>query len=690
MSKRIVFLATLLSAVITTSVQAQDAQAKRVFNVKHQPSFVDNYSYKVFYLSDGKVYNLMNFKLADKAKNISQMAIQPGGATCAILIGEAQSKVEIYDSETTNKLVSKINDVTNQSAICYSPDGKTLAIGNTGNEIRLYDTKHYSHYKTLSTGIVPQGVAMSENNYFLATSNGRMIEIWNIQNNSLRATLTSDAAITSFTFSPDNTMLAVTSSDGNVKIYDTQTFSNYPLYSFNGVGVAMSCYFHPDNKYLGIVKDDRTIILQNVHNSMDAQEIISYNGGVRNIRFVKDFNDPEKNFMLYTSGAGIIMQSLSGLNPNYSQLLSQKVNERMNEWMRMMDGESLEDYRIRVNEETRAQQMILFENEIATEMAGDLISADRITLGGFNSEKNLLTLDFGEMPSIALDVPQDELASFSNTENLRFENTIYGLNDKDQFEVIYTEVTNTLTGKTYTYNNLDRKPISFDDNFVPFDIIDQANMEQVKLESIKNSIVETAKTENLISDNTHIDVNTEVLSDVDANGNRILNYKIGYKYEVEKNFSAREDFPSGKYIITESNAAMSMLSIINKAFSTDFAQYIKPGKRVRIKITGSADASPILNRIAYNGCYGDFNNELVYKNGQLSNISVSKESGIKENDQLAFLRAMGVKDYIDNNITELKNMTCDYQYDIELASKKGGEFRRINVEFLFIDAIEKK
>ncbi len=690
MRKVLFSAAIILSSLSSTYAQSGDTSAKRIFTVKNQPEFVDNYSYKVFYLSDGKVYNLMNFKLSDKAKNISQMAIQPGGATCAILIKQPQqSKVEIYDSESTNKLIASIKDAVNQSAICYSPDGKTLAVGNTGNEVRFYDTKQHQIYKQITTGVIPQGLALSENNYYMAVSNGRVIEIWNLQSNSLRTTLPSEADITSFTFSPDNTMLAVTSTDGNVKVYDTQTFSEYPLYSFTGMGNALSSYFHPCNKYLGVVKDDKTILLQNVHNPMDVQEIISYNGGIRNIRFVNDINDPEKEFMLYTSGAGIIMQQLSGLNPNYSQLLSQRVNERMNEWMKMMEGESLEDYRIRVNEETRAQQMLIFENEIATEMAGDLIAAETITLGGFNQEKNLLTLDFGGMPSIALEVPQNELSSFNNPANLRFENTIYGLNNKDEFEVIYTEVFNRETGKTYTYNNLDRKPISFDDNFVPFDVIDQANMDQVKLEGIKNDIVETAKTENLISDNTHIDVNTEVLSDVDANGNRILNYKIGYKYEVEKNFSAKEDFPSGKYIITESNAAMSMLAIINKAFSSDFAQYIKPGKRVRIKITGSADASPILNRIAYNGCYGDFTNELVYKNGQLSNISVSKASGIKENDQLAFLRAMGVKDYIDNNITELKTMDCEYQYDIELATKKGGEFRRIGVEFLFIDAIEK-
>ena len=89
------------------------------------------------------------------------------------------------------------------------------------------------------------------------------------------------------------------------------------------------------------------------------------------------------------------------------------------------------------------------------------------------------------------------------------------------------------------------------------------------------------------------------------------------------------------------------------------------------------------------GCYGEYDNELCYKNGVLSKISVSKASGVTENEQLAFLRASGVKDYIANNITSLKDMVSDYEYNIELSDKKGGEYRRISVEFLFFDAFEK-
>ena len=165
-----------------------------------------------------------------------------------------------------------------------------------------------------------------------------------------------------------------------------------------------------------------------------------------------------------------------------------------------------------------------------------------------------------------------------------------------------------------------------------------------------------------------------------------MNYKVGFAYQVEKKFSVQEDFAPGKYKVEQSGAAMSMLSIVKTAFESEFAQYCKEGKKVIVKITGMADALPINGKISYEGSYGDFINEPIYKNNDLSNITVTQASGITENEQLAFLRAEGVREYISHRIPAFKSMNTDYRQYIEVTEGKGGEFRRINVEFTFIDA----
>ena len=228
-----------------------------------------------------------------------------------------------------------------------------------------------------------------------------------------------------------------------------------------------------------------------------------------------------------------------------------------------------------------------------------------------------------------------------------------------------------------------------DENFVPLEIMQQATREEAQLAEIKEQVIEEKKQDKLITDNTQINVKTEVIPGVDANGKKILNYKVGYQYEViNKEFSAKEDFPSGGYNIERSNAAMSLMKIIKNAFEGDFAKYLSEGKQVKVIITGSADAAPIRGRLAYDGRYGEFVDEPYYKDGNLDNITVTKAGGITQNEQLALMRAAGVKTYIEKNVTTLGNTKNEYEYHVEVAKERGGEFRKINVEFVIMDAFQ--
>ena len=380
---------------------------------------------------------------------------------------------------------------------------------------------------------------------------------------------------------------------------------------------------------------------------------------------------------------------MSALAPFYTKLLADELEERMNDWMKQMPGETLEEYNLRVNEETRAKQMLLFEQEIATRMADNLVQMSEVSLGNYNPESNMLAVNFNTMPTIYLEVPSEDIADFMDPGSLEFRNAKYGLTANDKFELIYADVFNKTSGKTYTFNNLERRSLDFlksDDSFVPLDLIQQSNMEELKLQEIKENIVNLAKQKNTISDHTNIEVNARVISDVNADGKKVMNYRINFSYVVEKGFSAQEDFAPGKYKAEQSGAAASMLSIIKEAFETEFAPYVKSGKKLVVKITGMADALPINGKIAYDGCYGDFINEPVYKDNNLSSITVTKAEGITMNEQLAFLRAEGVRNYISTNIDGFSTMNTSYQHYIEVTEGKGGEYRRINVELTFVDA----
>lgn len=277
---------------------------------------------------------------------------------------------------------------------------------------------------------------------------------------------------------------------------------------------------------------------------------------------------------------------------------------------------------------------------------------------------------------------------FGDGLNLQFNNTVYGITPQDNFELIYVDVYNPTNKKTYTFDNLDRENLSIlmtDDSFVSLDLIMKTNLEDVMLKSIKDKIVEEAMANNLISEHTIINVDTRIIPSFDANGRSINNRRVAFDYTVDAEYSEQEDFPSGKYMVESSNAALSLIRIIKQAFESELASYIRSGKKLLIELTGSADGSPIRRVIPYDGALEEYDNEPVNIKGELTSISVNSGKGITSNEQLGFMRAQAVKHDMLRQVPELEKMNTDYRYNIEVYEDRGGEYRRVSVVLTFID-----
>lgn len=356
------------------------------------------------------------------------------------------------------------------------------------------------------------------------------------------------------------------------------------------------------------------ITIINLLDDTDRDFVDVPDGEMSEILFIPD---SRKNTLLsFNSTKAINAKRMSKLEPYYAKLISDEVNLRMEEWMKMMPGETMEEYRARVTDESRAKQRKLFEEEISTNLAGDPLSMAEVSLGKYDRSNSILAVGFTNMPTIYIPVPEEKVTTFTSADALEFQDVRYGVMENDNFEIIYAKIFNRNDGETYIYDNLDRKPLSFmdgDDNVVSIEIIQQQQMEEMRLQELKQKVVDEAKMQNVISDHTNITVDSRVVSDFDANGEKILNYVVKFSYQVEPDFSVHEDFAPGKYHVEESGAAKSMLSIVKQAFENDLSQYVKDGKKLNVKISGTADGSPIVRGIAYDGAYGDFDNDLYIR-----------------------------------------------------------------------------
>lgn len=666
---------------------------KRGFDSQKKINAFDNTTFCTAYLSDGALYTMRDIAINDVRK-IERIVFNPTGSSIALL--RAKNPISIYSFRDRNKKLFELKEKRKKFkakpmpvSMCYSADARSFIVGNSLGEIVIYDTKEYMPLAYIQGEAPATALAMSSNNYFIAAAVGQNINIWNFQTKELRKAIPMPAVVKEVTFSPDAALLAVTTDDNHLTIIDTKNWDKVDIFDKLG-GTLSSPSFHPEGKYISVVKDGKNIEIINLKNGVVEQDIVDPTGGVTGGRFFKN-NQNSEVFLLTNRTKQMVFWDANGLNPFYGKIMGREVDAKMNEWVKMMQGESMEDYAIRVNDETRIKQQQLFAQEVATALAGDRISMDNPFIDGYDASNNMLNIGFKGLPSIGLEVPSNEAGDFKDGK-MKFSNAVYVLNDKDEFELAYVEVTNETTNKVYIYDNIGRTKLTAleaDENFVPLEIMQQATREEAQLAEIKEQVIEEKKQDKLITDNTQINVKTEVIPGVDANGKKILNYKVGYQYEViNKEFSAKEDFPSGGYNIERSNEAMSLMKIIKNAFEGDFAKYLSEGKQVKVIITGSADAAPIRGRLAYDGRYGEFVDEPYYKDGNLDNITVTKAGGITQNEQLALMRAAGVKTYIEKNVTTLGNTKNEYEYHVEVAKERGGEFRKINVEFVIMDAFQ--
>lgn len=633
------------------------------------------------------VQNTLGLELIASKDSIRRMALNPTGINVAIVKKDKKGRYYL-ETITTDGDAEKIMSFDSKHlgipyAAAFTPDARQLAVA-TEKGTYLFETKKFKQVgEAPAFTNHPDMIVFSPNQYFLAAAGDKKVEVMNFEDKTMRRTLNPGETVTDVVFSKSSDDMAVLTADGMVEIYDTRSFNVRMMIEDLDNGIA--CDFNADGKYLAIVANNDKVTVVNLLKPEDRIIFDVPESNISDVLFIADAND---NPVLAASTEKGISARRMKLEPYYAKLVSDEVDMKMSEWLKKMPNETMEEYQLRVNDETRAKQRRLFEDEISTSLAGNLTAMSTVSLGQYDADNEVLAVNFDNMPTIFLPMPREDLGAINSANDLTISDQQYGLLGDDTFELIYAKFTNNKTGAEYIYDNINRKPMEFmnNDNIVSIELVQQQMMEEVKLEELKEQVMQEAKKDNIISDHTQIAVNSEVIPDYDANGNKILNYNVNFQYQVDPEFSAQEDFAPGKYRAEQSGAASSMLNIVKNAFEGDFANYVKQGKRLNVKISGTADSSPIRSTIAYDGAYGDIENEPIYQDNKMSAISVTQKDGIKSNEQLAFLRAYGVKEFLDSNVGGIKDMDTRYTYNIGVAEGKGSEFRRITVEFTFVDA----
>ncbi len=139
-----------------------------------------------------------------------------------------------------------------------------------------------------------------------------------------------------------------------------------------------------------------------------------------------------------------------------------------------------------------------------------------------------------------------------------------------------------------------------------------------------------------------------------------LVYRLSYNCKHLEGWT--DDYGLGAYDVDSSNSCRAICGLTRTFLERELSDVLEGGREVEVTITSTADGTEFTNKIEYDGRYGDFRYCPVVFNGERLRISVDRTTGITNNCQLAYLRAQGVRAYLEEHVAALRGGRSSWRY----------------------------
>ncbi|WAL62333.1 WD40 domain-containing protein [Thermocoleostomius sinensis] len=209
----------------------------------------------------------VNFTHADLSKSVFAETLSSILAVCFspvgdwMAIGEASGKVRLYNSE--GELFICEGHMGWVRSVSFSADGELLASAGDDRIIRLWNVRTGQCLKTLSghTDLI-RSVCFAPQSLLLASGgDDRTVKLWNVETGQCVTTLTGhEGRVLSVAFSPDEQQLASGNSDRTIRLWDVQTGKNSAIFRGHSAKI-WTVAFSPDGLHLVSGGADKTVRL---------------------------------------------------------------------------------------------------------------------------------------------------------------------------------------------------------------------------------------------------------------------------------------------------------------------------------------------------------------------------------------------------------------------------------------------
>lgn len=221
------------------------------------------------------------------------------------------NEVNLYDSETLElKSTFRLPDPNQASdfrvgVLKFSPDSKILAFSENERRVCLLSVESGEILHTFTpNGFASLAISFSPNNKILASvDNYNAVKLWNVESGEVQDTFSELSHVNAIDFSPDSRFLAT--GGGRLVLWDLENKEAKPVLREDNKSIATLC-FSPDGKNLVSGHPDGTVTLWSVS---DGKELYTINGshkhGVHSVMF-----SPDGTFLVTTGYNELIIRDI--------------------------------------------------------------------------------------------------------------------------------------------------------------------------------------------------------------------------------------------------------------------------------------------------------------------------------------------------------------------------------------------
>lgn len=163
-----------------------------------------------------------------------------------------------------------------------------------------------------------------------------------------------------------------------------------------------------------------------------------------------------------------------------------------------------------------------------------------------------------------------------------------------------------------------------------------------------------------------------------------LHMEAAFTYDYKKgHLDTLSNYALGEYALEQSDIAQAIVNGFQLAIDNYLVNYFERGNDVDIVIEGTADATPfrLNSQSVYGGEYGDLENLVGFNRYDQKMKPFTILAGEKlNNENLAMLRGVGIRDFIGSNVQRLNKGRTTYNLEYFTDDKNiGGRHRKISI-----------